>query len=435
MFSSNLDTIRHPLSTRIWGIILGSIITVSVAAALVSARTVAFSFAVTVLAFVVAALLRGKSQFLVPQLGTVSLCLAAFLLYAAFSAVWAMEPGLTLVKTSLAALILLGTIILSQLIASESRANLLHMGEGAWTGLVVALLFFFIEIITHQSIKIWILNVLAFDPADLTPTRYYKWSGDQLVRMSRDALTRNVTPITLFLWPAVLAMRGTLVGSARTIGAAVLVTLAGVVVMLSPHETSKLALLVGLAAFGCAFAWPLFTARLAAIAWVFACLAVLPAALLAHRLDLQNASWLQHTAQMRIIIWNSTAEAALQNPLLGIGAHMTYARGSELGNSSEPDPEDPNSRHLSRHAHSAFLQTWLELGLLGALLLSLVGLSIVNAVSNLSRAFQPYGYATFASAAVIASASYGMWQIWYMAMFAYCVVLLTLGRSLRGQNP
>ena len=432
MFSSDLDPDVHPLATRSWGIVFGSIITVSVAAAVVSARTIPFSFAATVLAFVAAAPLRGRSQLVVPQLGTVSLFLATFLLYAALSAIWAIDPGLTLFKTSLALLIMLGAIVLSQMIARETRPNLLHMGEGLWIGLLVALLYFLVEILTDQSIRIWILNTLAFQPGDIGPDRFYRWSGDQLVSIARGSLTRNVSPITLFLWPAVLAMHGTLVGPTKTLGATVLVILAAAVVLLSPHETSKLALLVGIVVFGCALAWPLFTARLAAIGWVCACLAVLPAALLAHRLDLQNASWLQQTAQMRIIIWNSTAEAALQNPLLGIGANMTYVQGSELGNSSEPDPEDPNSRHLSRHAHSAFLQTWLELGLLGALLLSLVGLAIVNAISNLSRAFQPYGYATFASGAVIASASYGMWQIWYMAMFAYCVVLLALGRSLRG---
>ncbi len=56
MFSSDLDAARGPLAARKWGIILGSVILVSVAAALVSARTIPFTFAVTVASFIAAAL-------------------------------------------------------------------------------------------------------------------------------------------------------------------------------------------------------------------------------------------------------------------------------------------------------------------------------------------------------------------------------------------
>jgi len=307
MFSSDLDTARHPLSTRVWGIILGSVIMVFVAAAPVAARTIPFTFAVTVAAFISAALLRGKSNLLVPQFGTASLLLGTFLLYASLSALWAMNPWAALVHTTLAILILLGTIVLSQLIASETRTNLFHMGEGMWIGLLVGLIYFFIEIVTDQSIKIWVYNTLAIDPSRLRGAQHFTWTGRQVVAFARDDLTRNATPITLFLWPTVSAMQGTLVGRARAIGAAVIVAFAGVVIMLAPHETSKLAFLAGLAAFGYAFAWPRFFARLATIGWVCACLAVIPAALLAHRLDLQNASWLQESAQLRIEIWNATA--------------------------------------------------------------------------------------------------------------------------------
>jgi len=430
MFSSDLNAARHPLATRSWGIILGSVILVSVATALVSARTIPFTFAVTVAFFIAAAILRANSQFLVPLFGRVTACLVVFLLYASISAIWAMEPALTLYKTTLAILILLGTIIVSQLIASETPPNLLHMGEGLWIGLLVALVYFLVEIITDQGIKIWIYNALAVSPSDLRPARYFKWADDQLVSISRSDLARNVAPITPFLWPAVLAMRGTLARPARTYGAAVLVALAGVVVMLSPHETSKVAFVAGLVVFGCARTWPLFSARLVTIGWVCACVAVLPAALLAYRLDLQNASWLQRSAQHRIEIWNATAEKALQAPLLGVGAHSTYVQAQELGTPVKRGWKYRSQRPLSTHAHSVYLQTWYELGLVGATLLTLLGLSILSAIRSLTRAVQPYAYATFASVAAVAASSYGMWQIWFMALFGFCVVLFSLGRSV-----
>ena len=108
---------------------------------------------------------------------------------------------------------------------------------------------------------------------------------------------------------------------------------------LSPHESSKLACIVGLATFGCALVALRLTARLAAIGWVFACLAVLPTALIAHRLDLHNSSWLQPSARHRIIIWNFTAEQVLKAPLLGIGGQMTYVMGPQLSAAAKTHPE------------------------------------------------------------------------------------------------
>ena len=157
---------------------------------------------------------------------------------------------------------------------------------------------------------------------------------------------------------------------------------------------------------------------------------VLPAALLAYRLDLQNAPWLQRSAQHRIEIWNTTAEKALQAPLLGVGAHSTYVQAQELGPPVKRGWKYRNQRSLSSHAHSVYLQTWYELGLVGATLLTLFGLSILSAIRSQPRAVQPYAYATFASVAAVAASSYGMWQIWFMALFGFCVVLFSLGRSV-----
>jgi O-antigen ligase len=429
MFSSDLDTVRYPLVTRRWGIVLGCVILVSVAAALVSARTIPFTFAVTAALFVASAVLRSKWQLLVPQFENVTFYLTVFVLYASLSAIWAMEPALALYKTALAILIMLGTMIVSQLIVSETLPDLLHMREGLWIGLLVALLYFLAEIITDQGIKVWIYNTLAISPSDLRPARYFRWADGQLVSIHRDDLARNVAPITPFLWPAVLAMQGTLVRPASTYGAVVLIALASVVVMLSPHETSKLAFVAGLVVFGCARAWPLFSGRLVTVGWVGACLLILPAALIAYRLDLQDASWLQQSARHRIEIWNTTAEKTLQAPFFGVGAHSTYVQAQERGPPAKGGWENRLRDSLSSHAHSVYLQTWYELGLVGATLLTLFGLAILSAIRALSGAIRPYAYATFASAATLAASSYGMWQIWYMALFGFSAVLFSLGRN------
>jgi O-antigen ligase len=236
--------------------------------------------------------------------------------------------------------------------------------------------------------------------------------------------------IVLYLWPAVLAIMGTLSRPRATAVAVFTVALAGAVVMLAWHETSKVAFFAGLAAFGCAHVALVLTGRLVAIGWVVACLAVLPAALLAHRLDLHNASWLQSSAQHRIIIWNYTAEQVLKAPLLGVGARTTYVLGPRLEATIKSAPGEVHQRTLSVHSHSVYLQTWFELGLMGAALLTLLGLSVLQSIRALPASLQPYAYAAFASAAIMAASSYGLWQIWYLALFGSCAAYFGLASSL-----
>jgi O-antigen ligase len=78
-----------------------------------------------------------------------------------------------------------------------------------------------------------------------------------------------------------------------------------------------------------------------------------------------------------------------------------------------------------------YLQTWFELGLIGATLLTLLGLAVLQAIGTLGPQLQPYAYATFASAALTAASSYGMWQIWFVGAFGFCAVLFGLSARLK----
>jgi O-antigen ligase len=304
------------------------------------------------------------------------------------------------------------------------------MGEGVCIGLFVGLIYLLIELLTDQSIKIGLYRAIGLGPADLSPPSYFKWDGGQLATISKEDLTRNIAPAALFLWPALLTVRGLWGTPWRRAGAIFLVLLTATVVAMAPHESSKLALVVSLGVFGLAHASLRWAGRLTKVAWVFACLAVVPAAMLAHRLDLHHSWWLQGSASHRIIIWNFTAEKVLETPYFGIGAGMTYAVGPKLERETTVLPGETLKRTLSVHSHNIYLQTWFELGLVGATLLTLVGLSILSAMRSLAPLVQPYAYATFASAATMAAASYGMWQYWFMALFGLCAVLFWVGARL-----
>ncbi len=191
------------------------------------------------------------------------------------------------------------------------------------------------------------------------------------------------------------------------------------------------ALVAGMAIFALAWVSRPWAARLLGAAWVLACLAVLPIALLAGRGHLDKVPWLHHSLQHRFVIWNYTAEETLKAPVLGIGAYMTYVLGPERNKTAVKAPGEQYKKTLSRHAHNVYLQTWYELGAVGAALLMAFGLDILAAIRRMSEHVQPFALATFATAATMISSSYGMWQTWYLALFAFAAVALAVGVKRR----
>ena len=430
MFTGELDRALPSLRARTFGICLGSAVLLAVSAGLVSAKTLSFTFVIVLLSFIAAAALRGLIAEAVRRPGQVAWYLGGFLAYAGLSSAWAIEPAATLVTTGYALFVGAGAIFMLQIIDVERRPDLLHLGEGVWIGFAVGLLYLVIELVSGQSIKIFLYNLAGLQPRDLAPPEYFTWADGKIVAILREDLTRNMAPVTIFLWPAVTAIMGAVTRRYAAILSILLVLIAGIVVMTAWHETSKGAFLMGLAVFVGARLAPIVAGRFASVCWVLACLGVLPAVLLAHRLELHQAPWIQYSAQQRLIIWNFTAEQVLKSPLFGVGARTTYFLGPSLQKGLPELTGNEQPRTLSTHAHSVFLQTWFELGLVGATLLTLFGLALLQSIMALSVAIRPYALATFASCAVMAASSYGMWQYWYMAMFALCAVLFAIAAQL-----
>jgi O-antigen ligase len=115
-----------------------------------------------------------------------------------------------------------------------------------------------------------------------------------------------------------------------------------------------------------------------------------------------------------------------------VGARTTYVMGPRLEPEVVTRPGEAFKRTLSTHSHSIYLQTWFELGLIGATLLTLLGLAMLQGISSLGADLKPYAYATFVTAALMAASSYGMWQIWFVGLFALCAALFGVGAIAAG---
>jgi O-antigen ligase len=368
---------------------------------------------------------------LAPANDALAVTLAALVAYAFASTLWAAHPGAGIGKVALLGAVAAASIATARLIAGADRETILCASEGLWLGLLVGVVYFLAEGLTGQAVKIWIINALKVAPELLQPARSYHWEGGKLVKIDVASFTRSTTPISVMIWPALMAALGAIKTPWNRRIAALLFVLALAAVFFSPQESSKVAIVVGAAAFGLAWLSRAWAHRIVAGVWVLACLAVVPAVIWVHALDLDNAPWLNKSAQHRIIIWNFTAEEVLKAPVFGIGAYMTYVLGPEMTaeSTAPPDPTDRWERKFSRHAHNAYLQTWFELGAVGALLLMWTGLTILGRISRLPSSVVPFGFAAFSTAAALLGSSFGIWQTWYIALFGLATILFAVGAS------
>ena len=242
-------------------------------------------------------------------------------------------------------------------------------------------------------------------------------------------MNRNLAALSVVLWPALLVFSKW--GNRQhsrwlTVG---LAAVAGIAIFKSPHETSQLALIFSGAVFGIARWWPSAGRRLVTTGWIIATLAVVPIALMAFRADLHHARLIPESGRARIILWDYTAEQTLKHPLLGVGIGSTERISAEHMNKAERPAGFAYPLDTGRHSHNVYLQTWFELGAVGAALLLLLGLGMLAWIGRQGEAVQPYALAAFTSAAVVAAFSYGLWQEWFQALFFASIVLTRLGRE------
>ena len=157
---------------------------------------------------------------------------------------------------------------------------------------------------------------------------------------------------------------------------------------------------------------------------------VLPVDFLAfERQSCIRRSWLPTSARARIIIWEYTAGQVLERPLPGIGADSTAKVKATARHAEEQPKGFVYRRTTGQHAHNVFLQTWYELGLVGAVLFAIAGAAVALRIWLLPRLAQPFAAAAFIAFASIAAFAWGIWQVWLVCAVALVPLYLTLAAS------
>lgn len=199
-------------------------------------------------------------------------------------------------------------------------------------------------------------------------------------------------------------------------------------VMLLLDSTAKLGLVIVVPVAALVY-W-----RRAAVARALAALAVLgvlaaPATLpLLARLPglLHAAESFKMTLWHRLLIWFFVGGRIGEHPLAGWGLDSSRAiPGGDVLILFDWS-------WLPLHPHDAALQVWLELGLPGAILFALLlgWLWLRLGEVGWPRLYGAAAAAAFVAALTVASASYGIWQEWWLGTLALCLFLvLVMGRA------
>lgn len=127
------------------------------------------------------------------------------------------------------------------------------------------------------------------------------------------------------------------------------------------------------------------------------------------------------SALHRLEIWRHAAARALEAPVAGHG--VDASRVLPIRDETSRFAPLTNSL-LPLHPHNAFLQIWLELGAVGALLAGLLLTRLLSRIAGLDPAAAPAALGYALTALALASSAYGVWQAWWMCGLAATGVLL-----------
>lgn len=285
----------------------------------------------------------------------IALILAAFLAWAALSALWAPDGAAAIrVAGKLTVLSLIGLLMVHA--AGGPEPSLRRVIGGATTaGLTIGLLMLALELSTGGVIH----ELFGFQPA---PT------GEQLKFLNRPA-----TVLMLMLWPAVIMLcRGRRLALA---GALIIAT--GALIFQTAGVTAQAAWVVSVLLFGLGLVAPRITAYGLAVTFVSGVLLWpvltgygLALAGLPRPVPLAMAS-----AVHRMEIWSYVAGRIAERPFSGWGLDASRRLPGKAGHidieTIAPGDALPTISRVERlplHPHSNPLQWWLELGLIGALL-------------------------------------------------------------------
>jgi O-antigen ligase len=213
----------------------------------------------------------------------------------------------------------------------------------------------------------------------------------------------------------------------------VLIGATAVAALLSESGTSVVAFFVGALVLALAAFSLKVTRTVLIVGWTVATLFAVPLGALPYELGWHHWTWLPpESVAARFYIWKYVADRVAERPISGIGIRGTRA----LHLTIPTDAGDPSHAEYAlqgraaRHPHNIYLQTWLELGAIGAVLLLAAGLAALWQMRSLPPTLEGSAYALFAVSSMIGLSGFDLWQSWLLAALAFAWAGILLATRL-----
>jgi O-antigen ligase len=378
---------------------------------------------VTAVALIIPYLRRGNDwrHLIWPITDVVPVLLVAA--YVLLGALWAVRPSAAVEKSALLLAATLIAFAASRAIAVLDQPQLNQAARAFAIGAFLGALFVLFELLTDGAITRLVANAGSwFKPES---GKHAKILNGEVTEFKSAEFRQSTALLAFHLWPALLALSAVAGRARRATWIGLLVVAISAPIFLSDRMSSQLALVSSLVVFSLAYIWRRAVVRVLAALWCLGFVLILPAAFLAYKAELHVATWVPESARARIIIWEFTAERALERPWLGIGAASTPALKVPRGEAEQPEGF-VYPRTTGAHAHNLFLQTWYELGLVGAILIAIAGALLVLRISLLPVEAQPFAAATFTVFLATVSTAWGMWQVWLVCGIGLMLLYLLI---------
>lgn len=341
----------------------------------------------------------------------------AFGVYAVLTATWAPAGSDALANTAFVLAILAAVIIAVTVIKDLSEAATILAAGWMVIGFFIGLLLHLQLALTDQSALIWIANQV---PALRHEGRHWSVIGDRVVAVHPESLRHSVVTMTMLCWVALLGawrlfprIWNFLISALVAIGTVL-------VIFLSWDRTAKIAIIIAAVVFLSARMLPVLTQRTLIGVWTVAVLGILPVTAGLEHIVRETKIDVGSSLGARIEMWRYLREKSSDHMIFGKGAGATIAADQSLGDQQQRPPWTGQPRvdipiQPLRHPHNLYMQTWYELGFVGALLLFGTGLCIISSFSRAPSATQPFLTAAFASWLIIGTTKWDMWQSWQFA--------------------
>ena len=356
----------------------------------------------------------------------ITLAFLVFALYCAVNSYWSLKPGLGLLKAGTLLMGIVTASLMLRIIDRFSDSDLIFLARSLAIAGSLAVGFILVEVLTGQGLTRFGMNNLPF--IKTPPPKHVTVEDGAVTRINFYVLKRNVGAMTLLLWPTLLVVSTwPTQRHYRAAAATGLFLVAAAAIYLSRHDTSIVAVTASLAIFWFCRLAPK-TGRIAVLLmWLTATLLVVPVALLAYDAKLYCSPKLTTSAQARVVLWGYTAKEVLKRPILGVGINSTPDIDEAVKQTATPpEPCAPYQDRTGQHSHNIYMQTWFELGAVGAILLSIAGIAVWRALTRLPTDVQPFAFATATAAMAVAAFSWGMWQAWYLWLWSLMAIVLGL---------